>query len=231
MQTTKLTNAKLRTQLELGVANDKPRTGAIRLSPQARQMIAARFMEQSAMLKTKADQLMGDMTSPCWIFQDNSVAFIAADGTRQEILDECYSEISHISIPGMHYIRYKSVTGDANDDDDVDDKDWSSLNIPLFASSPPSKGLSETDELVRSLPIIRISNGGSEGLLSVHIPSGTVEMTNPETGVSKKLDLSNHPVIRKENKQYRIVHTCHPEMLMYYCPVRKLVCDVGEGTW
>lgn len=231
MKTTKLTSAKLRTQLELGVANDTLRHGAMKLSAAARRLIAGRFLEQAEMLKAKADQLSGSNADYCWLFQDNSIAVIGEDGTRKEVLDECFQEISHISIPGMHYIQYKSLANGDDNDDEESKKDWSSLKVPLFAShdEETTKNHSTAAKHVLSLPVIRVSNGGNEALLSVHIPSGVVQLTNPETGVSKDLDLSNHPIIKSANKQYRIVHTCHPEMLMYYCPVRKLVCDVGES--
>lgn len=82
------------------------------------------------------------------------------------------------------------------------------------------------DDMMRflnTLPQVRIA---ACGLVTVHIPTNRVDVTNVETGVSKPLDISKMPPMRNKLDQYvRVVYTQEPDMLLYYNPVTGHVYD------
>lgn len=72
-----------------------------------------------------------------------------------------------------------------------------------------------------SLPQVRIA---ACGLLTVHIPTNRVDVTNITTGITKPLDITNMPPMRNRLDQYvRVIYTQEPDMLMYYNPISQLV--------
>lgn len=82
------------------------------------------------------------------------------------------------------------------------------------------------DEMMRflqSLPQVRVA---ACGLLSVHIPTNRVDVTNVETGVTRPLDITKMPPMRNMlNRYVRVIYTQDPDMLLYYSPQTQTVFD------
>lgn len=148
---TTITAVTLKTDLHLEVANDSFRRATHMLSPIARKFIARRLREHAKQILKKADVIDGPRDGVHWIFQDNSIRFIAANGEDISVLDECHSEISHLAIPGTHYIRYKEAFKSKDEDD---------REVPLFqAPSSAAETQHSASDSTSAVELVGSSDG------------------------------------------------------------------------
>lgn len=210
---TRYNSTGLYTSLRLHVAGSTDLKQARRLSPAAVAHIRQSILNHAKLLEEEADDWKSAPGREFWLREDHTIDRVdAKDKDDVELLDvqctvERTSNLNNTSATMKYrnaFVTYNSTRGDC-----------------IYLLDPEFN----QEDYVKSLPVIRI---GGSGLLSVNIPTDRVDVTNPETGVSKPWDLSNHPVIKKNNQAYRIVHAMHEdEMLMYYHPVTKWVYEVS----
>ena len=197
------------TTLRLRVANASQIKGPQRLSSSAREYIGEAMLRHAEHLQLEAELIAKSGATAEWD-DDCTVTVIHKNGTDEEFLDVT---------PKTEPTQWSKDTDFIYKNAFSTHTSVGSEKVFLF-EEPDTQA-----EYVKSLPVIRI---GGSGLLSVNIPTDRVDVTNPATGVSKPWDLSKHPVIKKNNQAYRIVHAMHEdEMLMYYHPVTKWVYEVS----
>lgn len=213
MSETRYNSTGLYTSLRLHVAGSTDLKQGRRLSPSAIKHIRQSILNHAELLQAEADDWRPAPNREFWLREDHTIDRVDSEnGDDVELLDvqctvERTSNLNNTSATMKYrnaFVTYNSTKGDC---------------IYLLDQE------FNQEDYVKSLPVIRIA---SSGLITVDISTHHVSVTNPETGVSKDWDLSNHPVIKKSPQAYRIVHAQCEGLLMYYHPVTHRVYEVRE---
>lgn len=205
------------TTLRLGVANAKNIAAPRPLSKDARCKIKEAILRHAEHLIQEADLIDLPGATVTWN-EDNTITVTHKNGDDEEFTDTDLPpkvEPSAFGSDGDTDFVYKNAIGTH--------LSAGSERVFLLEEQLDTPELPSGKDYVMALPVIRITGAL---LLSVNIPTNRVDIIKMRDGTPEPWDLTEHPVIKKENRLYRILYLGEPDMVMYYDPITNFVYDL-----